>query len=136
MARSFLSQPAQKTLWINGLQLKTTWIQFFDTQGRLRSISGIEGGDKALDLRGLQSGLYWVRLWNEEGMAVQKLLLSDDRLGMGYCCEKHLNNSPNPENTEQWPIPLLVFFINNEGTTKRRRLLQPSFCATFLLSNC
>ncbi|NET33549.1 MAG: T9SS type A sorting domain-containing protein, partial [Cyanothece sp. SIO1E1] len=67
--------PAQKTLWINGLQSKTTWIQFFDTQGRLVQSQELKAGDKALDLRGLQSGLYWVRLWNEEGMAVQKLLI-------------------------------------------------------------
>lgn len=71
----FYPNPAQKTLWINGLQLKTTWIQFFDTQGRLVQSQELKAGDKALDLRGLQSGLYWVRLWNEEGMAVQKLLI-------------------------------------------------------------
>lgn len=72
---SLYPNPAQKILWIKGLPMHRTWVQFYDIQGRLMQTSQLEIGDHTLDLGGLQAGLYWVRLWNTEGMAVRKLLI-------------------------------------------------------------
>lgn len=72
---SLYPNPAQKILWIKGLPSNRTWVQFYDNQGRLVQASQMEIGDQALDVSGLQPGLYWVRLWNTEGMAVRKVLI-------------------------------------------------------------
>ncbi|NRB52658.1 MAG: T9SS type A sorting domain-containing protein [Saprospiraceae bacterium] len=67
--------PAHKTLWVKGLQSPNTRVQFFDTQGRLVQASRLLVGEHALDVQNLHPGLYWIRLWNEEGMALRKVLI-------------------------------------------------------------
>ncbi|MBX2871077.1 MAG: T9SS type A sorting domain-containing protein [Saprospiraceae bacterium] len=67
--------PAQKSLWITGLGRQDTWVQFFDNQGRLVQSSELLVGDSVLHVQSLQPGLYWVRLWNEEGMVVRKVMI-------------------------------------------------------------
>ncbi|MEO0341243.1 MAG: T9SS type A sorting domain-containing protein, partial [Bacteroidota bacterium] len=67
--------PAEKTLWVKGLNSTNTMVQFFDTQGRLIQSSQLVMGDNALDVQGFHPGLYWLRLWNEEGMALRKVLI-------------------------------------------------------------
>lgn len=67
--------PVQKTLWVKGLSSTNTLVQFFDTRGRMVKSAQLVLGDNALDVQGLHAGLYWVRLWNEEGMALRKVLI-------------------------------------------------------------
>ena len=67
--------PAKETLWIKTATPQKMWGQIFDTQGRQLKSFELNVGQDQLDVQDLQPGLYWVRLWNGDGVVLKKVLI-------------------------------------------------------------